>query len=72
MDVMQWWWILGAILPITAIGIYLYRRWYYQTHVDSQFIIAGLTIGTFILIYYVIATIAGIITILKFVGNLFD
>ena len=72
MDFMQWWWVLGIILPITAIGIYLYRRWYYQTHVESQFILLGLSFATFVLFYYVIATIAGMITIFKFVGSLFD
>jgi hypothetical protein len=72
MDFMQWWWVLGIILPISAIGICLYRRWYYQTHVESQFVILGFGLSTFIFLYYVVATIAGIITILKFVGNLID
>ena len=67
----QLWW-LGLIPTAIAVIIHFWYRHYQKTHVESQCVIAGgCTIGTIILIYYIVCIIAACFSILGFFVRLF-
>jgi hypothetical protein len=70
----QWWWA-GLIPSLIGVMLYFWHKHYQKTHVESQFIIEGITLTTIIMIYYLIcivsailSLIAGVIKIFKFLG----
>jgi len=67
----QFWWA-GLIPAVIAILVFLWHRQYQKTHVEAQCVVLGsLTLGTIILIYYIVCIIASMFSILGFFVNLF-
>lgn len=66
----QWWW--AGLIPAALFFVWrMWHRWYYKDRVESQcVIIGGLTIGTIMLISYIISIIAGLFSIIGFFSRL--
>jgi len=71
-DLLQQFWWAGLIPAVIAILVFFWHRYYQKTHLESQCLILGsLTLGTIILIYYIVSIIAALFSILGFFVKLF-